>query len=392
VTQQEIWVTVVNGTTDCTITDSFMIYVEEQAIANPVADVAVCDQLDGTNDGIANYDLTQFDAEVLGTQPQGQPGDGLFVVEYYTEDPQANPDATPIADPVNFRNETSPVDQIIYIRVYNDGTISKCSDYTSVMIHVEELPEPTLTGGTICVDYNTAEVIRTHTLDTGLDATHTFVWTFNGTPIAGATGPTYEATQAGTYNVTATSANGCISEPIADAIVLQSGPAAPIGAGYTVSNYFSDEQVITVNVEGYGTYEYSLDGGPWVESNIFTNVSAGGHTIQVRDITACSEFILTLEEVSTVDHPRYFTPNADGYHDTWNIKGLGDDNTDAKIYIFDRYGKLVKQISSQGEGWDGTMNGTMLPATDYWFKVMYRETVNGVETIKEFRAHFSLKR
>jgi gliding motility-associated-like protein len=242
------------------------------------------------------------------------------------------------------------------------------------------------------VDYNTAEVIRTHTLDTGLDATHTFVWTFNGTPIAGATGPTYEATQAGTYNVTATSANGCISEPIADAIVLQSGPAAPIGAGYTVSNYFSDEQVITVNVEGYGTYEYSLDGGPWVESNIFTNVSAGEHTIQVRDITACSEFILTLEEVSTVDYPRYFTPNADGYHDTWNIKGLGDDNTDAKIYIFDRYGKLVKQISSQGEGWDGTMNGTMMPATDYWFKVMYRETVNGAETIKEFRAHFSMKR
>jgi gliding motility-associated-like protein len=38
------------------------------------------------------------------------------------------------------------------------------------------------------------------------------------------------------------------------------------------------------------------------------------------------------------------------------------------------------------------MNGTMMPATDYWFKVMYRETVNGAETIKEFRAHFSMKR
>src|SRR5690606_10647304 len=106
----------------------------------------------------------------------------------------------------------------------------------------------------------------------------------------------------------------------------------------------------------------------------------------------CSEFILTIEGVSTVDYPKYFTPNGDGYHDTWNITGFGDDNADAKIYIFDRYGKLIKQISSQGEGWDGTMNGMPMTATDYWFKAIYRETVNGVETIKEFKAHFSLKR
>jgi large repetitive protein len=392
-TEQELWVTVVNQATGCTITDSFMIYVEEQAIANDVDDVLLCDQLDGVNDGIANYDLTQFSATVLGPdQPQGEPGEGLYVVEYYTEDPQANPDAAPIADPANFRNEGSPEMQTIYIRVYNDGTISKCSDYTTVDIHVELLPIPTLAGGTICVDYNTGEVIRTHTLDTGLDATHTFVWTFNGTPIAGATGPTYEATAQGSYNVTATSANGCVSVPIAPVMVEQSGPASLVGTGYTVSNYFSDEQVITVTVEGHGTYEYRIDDGPWQESNIFTNVSAGDHQVQVRDITACSEFVLTLEGVSTVDYPKYFTPNGDGYHDTWNIEGFGDENTDARIYIFDRYGKLVKQISSQGDGWDGTMNGTLMPATDYWFKAIYRETVNGVETIKEFKAHFSLKR
>ena len=60
------------------------------------------------------------------------------------------------------------------------------------------------------------------------------------------------------------------------------------------------------------------------------------------------------------------------------------------IYIFDRYGKLLKQLSPLGSGWDGTFNGKPLPATDYWFTVKYEEP--GTEIIKTFRAHFSLKR
>ncbi|MBL7866385.1 MAG: T9SS type B sorting domain-containing protein, partial [Flavobacterium lindanitolerans] len=82
-----------------------------------------------------------------------------------------------------------------------------------------------------------------------------------------------------------------------------------------------------------------------------------------------------------------FTPNADGYNDTWNIIGLAD-QPEAAIYIFDRYGKLLKQISPAGSGWDGTMNGNPLPSTDYWFKVLYKEN----NASKEFKAHFSLKR
>ncbi|NMH24481.1 T9SS type B sorting domain-containing protein, partial [Flavobacterium solisilvae] len=76
------------------------------------------------------------------------------------------------------------------------------------------------------------------------------------------------------------------------------------------------------------------------------------------------------------------------YHDTWNIKGLENFADATKIYIFDRYGKLLKQISSKSDGWDGTFNGQLMPSTDYWFKVEYPET--GV--MKEFKAHFSLKR
>ncbi|NRD21237.1 T9SS type B sorting domain-containing protein, partial [Winogradskyella eckloniae] len=85
--------------------------------------------------------------------------------------------------------------------------------------------------------------------------------------------------------------------------------------------------------------------------------------------------------------PLYFTPNGDGFNETWNIAGIG---SNAKIYIFDRYGKLLKQLSPDGSGWDGTFNGNKMPTSDYWFTVEYDEP--GTDIRKEFKAHFTLKR
>ena len=133
-------------------------------------------------------------------------------------------------------------------------------------------------------------------------------------------------------------------------------------------------------------YEFSLDDGPWQESGTFTGVSAGDHVIRARDLNGCGIGVAT---VLVIDYPLFFTPNGDGYHDTWNITGIRGLN-DAKIYIFDRYGKLLKQLNPAGEGWNGTYNGELMPSDDYWFSIYYVESGN--EARKEFRAHFSLKR
>ena len=98
----------------------------------------------------------------------------------------------------------------------------------------------------------------------------------------------------------------------------------------------------------------------------------------------CGELSTTIR---IIDYPKFFTPNNDGYNDYWNIPDLVDQET-SKIEIFDRYGKLLKEISPKGQGWDGTLNGQPLPSTDYWFKVFFEE--DGIP--KEFKAHFSLKR
>ena len=88
-----------------------------------------------------------------------------------------------------------------------------------------------------------------------------------------------------------------------------------------------------------------------------------------------------------VDYPPYFTPNGDGYHDTWRISGL-ENFPNVEIYIFDRYGKLLKELNPTGPGWDGTLKGSPLPTSDYWFVISYEESGKA----KEFRSHFTLKR
>ncbi|WP_452219553.1 T9SS type B sorting domain-containing protein, partial [Lacinutrix salivirga] len=45
-----------------------------------------------------------------------------------------------------------------------------------------------------------------------------------------------------------------------------------------------------------------------------------------------------------------------------------------------------------GEGWDGTFNGNLMPTSDYWFTVEYREPNDPNTTKKQFKAHFTLKR
>lgn len=70
-----------------------------------------------------------------------------------------------------------------------------------------------------------------------------------------------------------------------------------MGNGFTVIN-LSGVQSISVNIVGYGTYEYSLDNGLRQGSNVFENVSLGSHTINVWDteggiLSSCNSLIIT---------------------------------------------------------------------------------------------------
>ncbi len=263
------------------------------------------------------------------------------------------------------------------------------------VVTVLEIPDPELDqDGYICLDPVTGQTMTgsSYELNTGLSTAdgYTFVWYLNDVEIQGATEGTYDAVAAGNYEVTITdTATGCTD--FATAPIVTSTPPLTITAQVDTL-FFADNASITVTADPPGDYEYRLDDGPWQSDNVFTGVrtilsvnNSGNHTVYVRDAKACDELSY---DVRVIDYPKYFTPNGDGYHDTWNIPTLSN-QPGATIFIFDRFGKLLKEISTTNPtGWDGTYNGQPMMADDYWFVVKYAE--QGIA--KEFRAHFAIKR
>lgn len=249
-------------------------------------------------------------------------------------------------------------------------------------VTVNPLPKPTLVGGVICVDQASQIAFQTYTLDSGLNASdYSFVWTLDGTVLATSTSSTHTATTVGVYGVTATNtATGCVSNEVLTGIT-STFPGLTVTTEQTF--YFDNNATVSVIVTGgNGTYLYQLDTGVQQSSPTFSGLTFGNHTIYVTDTDGCTSLSTTI---LIVDYPHFFTPNGDGINDTWLVNSL---NSDAKIYIFDRTGRLLKQISPEGLGWDGTFVGNKLPADDYWFTIEYIEL--GITKI--FKSHFTLKR
>jgi gliding motility-associated-like protein len=86
---------------------------------------------------------------------------------------------------------------------------------------------------------------------------------------------------------------------------------------------------------------------------------------------------------NTNDIPNFFTPNNDGYNDTWQVTDTT--NNIKHIQIFDRYGKLLKQFTTNSQGWDGNYMGNPMPNSDYWYVIIWN-------TGKPTKGHFSLIR
>ena len=353
----------------CSDESSFTVTIIDTPIANviPTTLRTVCDE-DGTNDGIISFNLSNLSSTILGTQTGSE-----FTIAYY----ESLVDATNQTNAITVTTLTT-----VYVRVNNTLT-SSCYDIKPINIIVNKLPEPTPVDGIICIDSETGTLLNPYTIYSGLSTTnHHFTWT-NDTGVVVGNGNNYQAVLPGVYTLVVTNlATGCNSEPVNVTV----SPSEPAIITYTVSDDFADTQSITVIATGQGNnFEYQLDDGPFQDSPVFENVTSGIHIITVRDKNGCGS---TTARAIVVNYPKFFTPNNDGYNDTWNIKDLST-QPNASILIYDRYGKLLKQIKPSGSGWDGTYNGNLMPSDDYWFSVTYKDE-NQVD--QEFKAHFAMKR
>lgn len=127
-------------------------------------------------------------------------------------------------------------------------------------------------------------------------------------------------------------------------------------------------------------FEYSLDGVNFQESNILVPTEGGEIMVYGREIDGCAYFEASIKLFVL---PKFFTPNGDMVNDNWVISG--DSSQQFRLEIFDRYGKLLKQLNTTNSSWDGTFNGKPMPASDYWYHLSF-------ENSGSKRGHFSLIR
>ena len=379
---QQLFVNITNNTTGCFIAvPSITIEVQEAAQANSDLDrieYIICDNL-ADNDGFGTFNLSSQNEEILDGQDPAN-----FTVTYYDNQIDAELGTNPLAN--SYENTSNP--QIIYARVDNDTTAdAQCYATTDLTLIVNLLPEFFLEDVYLgCVNVNGSELLDPVVMDIGLDpALYSFEW-FDPTGTLVSTSVTYTPLVGGTFTAIATNlATGC--QNTVTTLVDPSSP--PEVSAVVTTEFFADLHVIQASATGEGIYEFSLDDGPWQTSGTFEDVTPGFHSVIARDINGCGT---GTTQVLVIDYPHFFTPNGDGYNDTWRVEGI-ETRPLAKIYIYDRFGKLLKQLSPLGPGWDGTFNGENLPATDYWFTIRLDVVFGEAESvIKEFTGHFSLKR
>jgi len=321
------------------------------ASQNPVA---TCDG-DEIQDGFYQFDLS---AEVTPQIISGLPA-GL-TVQYYLDTNAAVTETNPLAN--SFKNTTA-FTQTIYARIINGPN---CYDITPITLVVNTFDPPNFEDESkyLCkgdeIDLTVA---------TGFSS---YLWN------TGSSTNTITVNTAGDYSVTVKDANGC--EKTKKFKVILSEPATITGA--VIKDFSANENSVLLEYTGVGNYEFSLDGIVFQKDPLFSYVAPGIYNAIARDINGCG--LSNSYLVYVLDYPRFFTPNEDGYNDLWFIKNL-DQLPNYTLFIFDRYGKLLKQMNQNSSGWNGIFNGQLLPSDDYWFNLTF---VDG----KIVKGHFSLKR
>jgi len=355
-----------------------LIVTTTQIPATFMRDFYACD-LD--ENGEASFDFSSVNTEIEALFPSGQEP----VVNYYRNLANALEEIDPIADISNYRNIGYPYAQQIYVRVDSKLDNDCIGLGAHISLHVDPLPEFSIDSPQIVCSSDPTLTVVLDPVESDIHEVLDYLWVYqDGTILSNS--PTLTVSTPGIYAVTLTKSNGSNCSRTREIFVNASELASITMDNITVVDV-SSNNTIAINISnlGLGDYEFALDNGfsSYQDEPIFEHVAPGIHTLFVRDKKGCGTSSI---DISIIGFPKFFTPNGDGNNDTWKINGANSQfQPNSDIYIYDRYGKLLKQLVATSNGWDGTFNGTLLPSDDYWFSVNLQDG-------RTFKGHFALKR
>lgn len=348
---------------------SLKFIVDKQPIANPVANQISCDDGADDTDGIHNFDTSLIEGAVLN----GQVG---MIVHYYNGSGLQL--TSPLPNPFIYGTQNIKVEVINPIN-------NNCTAQTQIKFIVNPLPQFTIETPQIVCSSDPTFTVVLNPIETNPSEIFDYKWVYqDGTILS--SNPTLTVSIPGTYSITLTKTDGTFCSRTRNIFVNASELATITKNDITIID-LSNINTLTISTTnlGQGDYEFSIDSefSNYQDYPVFENISSGIHILFIRDKKGCGTSSIAL---SVIGYPKFFTPNGDGINDYWQVEGVNNQfQTNSKIFIYDRYGKLLKQLSTTSSGWDGTFNGKILPSDDYWFSVL-------LEDEREFKGHFTLKR
>lgn len=324
------------------------------ARANKPQSMLVC-RNDGIQFGI--FPLVSQTPQVLGNQNPNN-----YKVTYHLSQEDADSGDNQLPD--GYTNVSNP--QTIYVRVQHKTiTICYATTFFKIFAGIKPILDP-VTPVIVCEGS-----FKTLTAQAGFAG---YEWS------TGATTQSINVTQAGTYTVTVKNVYEDFSCDASIDYVVEASSKPDIQTIDT-SDWSSNSNSVTIIVTGSGLYSYSLDNIHFQSSNTFTDLRPDRYTVYVRDEKGCGA---DMKAFILFYYPKYFTPNGDGYNDTWQIP-YSSEEPNMVVDIYDRFGKFIIRLKGGDDGWDGTYNGNPLPSTDYWFALTRQDGTL-------YREHFSLKR
>jgi|GEM_PF-1196158 len=129
-----------------------------------------------------------------------------------------------------------------------------------------------------------------------LESTSTFSsyqWYLSGVPITGATGPTYDATVAGSYTLQVVDVNGCPSSSGSINVIVNPQTIPVLNPGGPTSFCSGGAVVLTANAaSGGGTYAWFVNGksipASLIVGQTYTATASGTYTVTYTNVSGCT--------------------------------------------------------------------------------------------------------
>ncbi|MBP2282597.1 gliding motility-associated-like protein [Flavobacterium sp. CG_23.5] len=272
-------------------------------------------------------------------------------------------------------DQYTSISKIIYIRAENNEGCYGTGNFEIIVVSTPKIN--TLVKRILCEGNSTSIVLDAGIIFPALLTDYTYKWS------TGEITPTIKINREGDYTVIVKNKSDCeVSRKCSVSISYLAK------VNNIIIHDLQQLNEVIIELSNPNDYRYMIHfqngtSTPFQSTPIFENVPGGFHELIIENNDGCGRI---LKNIAVLDAPKFFTPNSDGYNDYWNLKGINSPfYKNAIIFIFDRYGKLLKQLSPSSLGWDGNYNKEQLPSDDYWFTIK-------LEDGREAKGHFSLKR